>query len=329
VALSILCWVLIVLANYVIALRWSGRFDEETRGYMLGGCLAAFLFSSLVVWLYYRKKPRRPSSLKIVFLVSLWALVFTIPHFVGSKEDSAENIDARVAERMGILLKEAAGKLPPGPMKEEWEGPARDFCKDLIEENRRYQKETDELKFVELADVYSPDSYGSPAETTKMIEELRRMEEVETKHYQSIGPILERYKGRFRALNISEMEKEAYARDVEEGFVAGKSDFERLYAKEKDWLQQSIELYQFALKNKKHFRVTNNAVSSSSEEFLSSFQSMQSRAISLRDDLLAAQAEFESKRKSKLERMGLQPTDLGYKEPTTQPTSSRRSGGDS
>lgn len=322
VTLSISCWLLIFAANYVIALRWSGRFDSETRGYMFGGCLAAFLFSSLVVWLYYRKKPARPSSLKMVFLVSLWAAVFTIPNFIGSKQDSVENRDARVTERMAVLMKEAAGEAPSSPLKEEWEGSARDFCKDLIEENRRYQRETDALEVADLADLYSPGSYTSSARTAKMIGELRAMQDVETKHYQSLGTIFERYKNRFRALNISEEEKEAYVRGVEQG-LAKNSDYEGLYAKEKDWLQQSIELYNFALRNKKSFRLTNNEISSRSAEFLNSFQSMQSRAISLRDDLLAAQAQFESKRRSKLEKMGLRPADVGEQERPVKPSTSQ------
>ena len=152
-----------------------------------------------------------------------------------------------------------------------------------------------------------------------MIEELRVLEEVETKHYQAIASILERYKNRFRALNASEEDKEAYLRGVEKG-LAESSDYEHLYAKEENWLQRSIELYQFALKNKKSFRVTNKAVSSSSAEFRSSFQSMQSRAISLRDDFVAAQAEFESKRKSRLEKMGLRPSDVGEDGPPPQQT---------
>lgn len=316
--LSILCWLLILAANYVIAVRWSGRFDNETQGYMFEGCLAAFLFSYLVVWWYYRRKPIRPSSLKMAFLVSLWALVFTIPHFVGSK-DSFTTRDAPVAQRTAVLMKEAPGELPLGPLNEEWEGPARDFFKDLVEENRRYQEETHDLDSAKLADLYSPDSYAGPAKVAKMIEELRVLEEVETKHYQAIASILERYKNRFRALNASEEDKEAYLRGVEKG-LAESSDYEHLYAKEENWLQRSIELYQFALKNKKSFRVTNKAVSSSSAEFRSSFQSMQSRAISLRDDFVAAQAEFESKRKSRLEKMGLRPSDVGEDGPPPQQT---------
>lgn len=306
----------------MIALRWSGKLDRETRGYMFGGCLAAFLFSSLVVWLYYRKKPTRPCSLKMAFLVSLWAFVFTIPNFIASKQDSVENRDARVTERVAVLMKETAGEIPPSPLKEEWEGPVRAFCKDLIEENRRYQRETDALDVADLADLYSPGSYASPARTAKMIRELRAMQDVETKHYQFLGPIFERYKNRFRALNISEEEREEYVRGVEEGF-ARNSDYEGLYAQEKDWLQQSIELYNFALRNKKSFRLTNNEISSRSAEFLSSFQSMQSRAILLRDDLLAAQAEFESKRRSKLEKMGLRPADVGEQEPLVKPSTSQ------
>lgn len=323
VLLSILCWLLIFVANYFIAIRWSGRFDSETQGYMLGGCIAAFLFSCFVVWLYYRKKPAQPSSSKMAFLVSVWALVFTIPHFIGSKEDSAEYRDAAFAQRMAILMKEAAGELPPSPLKEKWEGPLRDLYKDVIQLNREYQKESDELDNAELANLYSPSSYATAAKMTRILAELRATEAVDTKQNAALKPLLESLKNRIRALDISENEKEECLRGVDKGIMAESSDRERVYAKEKDWLDQSIDLYQFALDNKKSFTVHNNAVSSRIAGFLDSFQSKQARAISLKEDFVAAEGEFESKRKSKLEKMGLRPTDVGDKEPTTQPVTSR------
>jgi hypothetical protein len=323
VMLSILCWLLIFVANYFIAIRWSGRFDSETQGYMLGGCIAALLFSCFVVWLYYRKKPTKPSSSKMAFLISVWALVFTIPHFIGSKEDSAEYSDAGLAQRMAVLMKEAAGELPPSPLKEKWEGPARDFYKDVIQLNREYQKEVDELDNAELANLYSPASYATSAKMARILAELRATEVVDTKQYAALKPLMESLKNRIRALDISENEKEEFVRGVEKGIMAESSDRERVYAKEKDWLDQSIDLYQFALDNKKSFTVHNNAVSSRFAGFRDSFRSKQARAISLKEDFIAAQTEFESKRKSRLEKMGLRPADVGDKEPAAQPATTR------
>ncbi len=126
-----------------------------------------------------------------------------------------------------------------------------------------------------------------------------------------LSPLLERFRIHVGELNISAREKEDYLRGVAKGMEADMAEREKIYAKEKDWFRQSIDLYQFMLENKESYVVRKDQVSSPSPEFRNTFASKQSQALAVQKDFLAQEAEFHTEQKSRLQKMGLQNTDLG------------------
>lgn len=308
-----------VFLNYLRALNWAGTLNPESSGYMVGGCLVSFGLGLLIAFLYFRVRRQKPSASKRFFVVSSAALVFTLLAFAGSTSETAATRDANLKHQVGDLLKQAAGKAPPTSGGEWWQDPVREFSGDLIKFNQQYALESAGLDDKALKQMYSSDSYSSPAKMRKILTELQSTWDIDRK-YASLDPIIDAMKQRIRVANVSEKTKEDFLQGFNSSVQTSRIPAEKTFEKKKEWIDASTDLYQFTLANQQNFAVKNGKLLFRSDALAAEFKEKQSHAINLQKDFLEAQKNAASFRAQKLGEVGLSPSDLETKPNSVPPS---------
>ncbi len=306
---SLVCWVVIITLSYSVTRIAYGSFTAEAFGYFLGRCLASILMAALGVWFYYKRRRRSTTQEHKTLVVSAWAVVLAIlatAGSVGSNTAQRHYLKARV----GTLVKEAAGKLPTSPDQSKWDGVGRAFFADITAFNQDYAREAAALDNSALKEMYSPASFEDRGQIKRILAQLRATIALDTK-FASLDPILEKMRARVQAVDATDSDKQAFWQGVESSareILALRTDAAQ---KEQEWIQASIDLYEFTLANKSSFSIRNGKLIFKTDEMVAEFNTRMNKAVKLRSAFNVASENSRKNQKIKLGELGLEPSDVG------------------
>ncbi len=283
--LSAVCWYLVFTLSLTTTLRRYGSFTAEAYGYFFGYCAMAFVVPLIGTTLYFRKRVPRPPVHRRALVVSGLGVLFSVLAHSGNNSLSV----ALPAERVAVLAKEGAGILPASRDESIWDGAARSFFKDITEFNRRYVAEAGALDQSALAGLYSAESFRDRAQMEKILSQLRAAEAVDEK-YGSLEPLLERMRARVRAVDAPDGTKEEFLKGFTSSTNEGLARRTELTAKEKAWVQASIDLYESAMAAKPSYYIRNGKLIFQSAEAVAEFDGKMKKAQDLRGEFLSAKA---------------------------------------
>jgi len=308
-ALVIVLLVPVVGLNYLRALHWAGVINAESFGYMMGGVLMSLLLGLLAMFLVQkaRRKKTAPAS-KTLGVVSI-ALLSSMFAFTGEMASRRGGLDSNAYHQAGNLLKEAAGKQPVSKDANWWDAPTRDFFQDILQMNQSYAAEAAALDSSAIKDLYSSSSYGGKVRMEKVISQLQAALTVDEK-YASLDPIIKRMDDRVAAVNVSEGEKQAFLKGMKNSMEKSLAPREELLRSEEVWMKSTIDLYKFVIAHTNDYSIRDNKLSFPNDAVRDEFTSQQSKAIALHKDFLKAKSAFEELRKSKMNELGVAPSDL-------------------
>jgi hypothetical protein len=307
--LALLLFVPVIGLNYLRALRWAGRINAESFGYMLGGILMSVLLGLLGMYVVRKARGKQTAPASKALGIASIALFFSFLAFSGEMANRHPGTDSDAYHQAGNLLKEAAGKQPVSKDANWWDAPTRDFFQDILQMNQKYSAEAAALDSSAIKDLYSSNSYGGKVHMERVISQLQAALAVDEK-YASLDPIMKRMDDRVAAVNVSESQKQAFLKGMKNSMEKSLAPREELLRTEEVWMKSTIDLYKFVTAHTNDYSIRDNKLYFRNDAVKDEFTSRQSKAIALHKDFLKAKSAFEESRKSKLNQLGVSPTDL-------------------
>jgi len=284
--------------------------NPQKVGALIGGTLGPLIFASLGVGLYYAFRKSRRTARRVFFYVAVWTFVLSLLGFVGafSRQRTAK-------DTAGQVLREAVGKsAPQADTDPEFRRVIQEFVQDVTAHNQEYLRQAERFHTPEIELLYQPKSFSSRQLVQEILRQLRDMMAFEAQ-YASLEPLLARMRARIEAAGWPEEKKRNFLAGFSE--TSGRQEALRksLYAKEKLWLEATIDLYEFVLANFHLISIQGEDIFVAGDEPTQVFNTKLSRATSLRGEFLRAQENFQHLQKTTLGEFGLAPEDFGHPEP--------------
>jgi len=302
VVLALIFWALVLFLNYLRALRWAGVINAESSGYMLGGCIFSGLLALLVVYLVNRWRAAKFSMVTKHVLIAAIAVIFSVLSLSG--ERTSRNTQSEAKQKIAHLLKQASGQEAIPSHSEWYDEPTRQFFRDIISLNQGYTQELDMPHRTNLKGLYNTASYSSLNKMHETVSELKSILAIDRK-YESVGPILSKFENAINGTSASEKQKYDFIEGVHSSSRELFDLRSRTFQNSEEWLQASIDLYEFTIAHFRDYSVRENKLVFSTGSLLTEFQERQTRAIALRDSLREARAQFKSAQNASMERTGM------------------------
>lgn len=311
---SLLCLLLIVRLAFFSTLKTYHSWTPEAAGYLFGRSVGAYLLPLIILFFYYRKRRPKPANTWRVFVTSAWALGLAVLSFAGEVRIPKTLSQQELNQHIGELAKQTPGQAPASTDQTQWDGAIRSFFADIKSFNEAYAKEIAQLDNSALKTLYTVDSFRTPQSVNQILSQLHATLDLDEK-YASLQPIFDRFKQRILASDASKSEKDAVLQGFEESASKSIEPREKTIAKEREWLQSSIDLYEFIQSNQGSYSVSGGKLMFNKTGLASVFNEKIQKATELRSEFNQVQEAFHKVQNEKLGKFGLQPSDLGASSP--------------
>lgn len=310
VATSFVGWLLVAFIGYARALRWSGGIrSAQSSGYFVGSVLTPILISALILWIVNFFRDNKLAGAKKNAVTASLAVFLSIMAMIGEAGRSKPLNEAELRGKMRHLAKQAAGKEASTGEGQWYDGPVREFYRELLETNQEYSDALAAQDQSELKTVYTPQSYATRKAMQKTIDQLKGVLEVDKK-YESLDKVMKDFEKNIQASSASSFEKKEFI----EGFhsTEDKSFAPRgeTFRKEEEWLQSTINLYQFTLDHFASYKVQAKKLMFAKNDVREQFQSLQSKSLALHKTAMEVKKVFDASRQQALNQAGVKPEDL-------------------
>jgi hypothetical protein len=303
-------WILVFYLAYFRTVRWShGVFNAESSGYLIGSLLTPALIAAVIVWAIDRGRKEKLSSARKNLVAAVLALGISLASIVGSLRASRGSDDASLKQQMGHLMKQAAGKEAATPDNNWYDGPSREFFRDILNFNQEYARAMQSAKGSSSAKLYTPESYATRAGMEATVTQLHAMLDVDKK-YESMEPVIKKLEAMVNATSASQSEKEAFLNGLRGSFSKSLAPRNETMRIEEEWLQSSIDLYEYTLSHLGDYSVRDKKLIFRAGVSPDEFQGMQARAIALRKDAVESKHKLDAARQAAMSQTGLTPADL-------------------
>jgi hypothetical protein len=202
-------------------------------------------------------------------------------------------------ERLGSVFQDAAAPGTSGQRSFDADEQAlRDFLRDLIALNKRYSEEAAKFDTPEMEVLYQPVSFSKRSTVQRTIDQIKGMKDLEDEMNKSYDDVVGRARTRIHS--------QTFWKGFEESYAIRRN----VFALERKWLDDSLDLYQFALANLHLISVRGDSIYVE-DAALDSFNKKLSTAQNSRETFLRSYAQFQERQKEYLLRWGLSPSDMG------------------
>jgi hypothetical protein len=306
---GILCLLIIVSLSAILTRRTHPSMDALAVGFLIGTCIGAFLFPVIGILLYAKFNKRRhvPAYLfgATCGFALLWSFLGIVPQFAKQSPSSPDQIQQRIA----MLAKEGTGQARKSGNQDEYDEILRSLFADAKKFNDDYNAEVAANDRSAPDVIYSANSYKNDANISRTLAQLHATLAIDEK-YSSVQPLIQKTKERLAASSLSESSKQQFLKGFEGSIQKNMEPRNDLIAKERIWLEDSIDLYEFMKAHEKSFYVKNNKILFTSDDPLSAYNEKFRNVDSERKDFLAARDKFNKAQKEGLGKLGLKPSDF-------------------
>lgn len=300
-------WILVVLLAYVRTKKWSGgAFNGKSVGYFIGSVLAPVLIVAFVFWLIDRARKDKLAAAHKQIWIAVVALGISLVSFARELQ-KAPRIDAK--EQMGHLMKQAAGKEATTPDTAWYDGPSRQFFRDILAFNQEYTIAVQAIDQSSLPKLYTPESYATRVGMQNTITVLHALLDVDKK-YESLEPVLKKMEANIHASSASDYEKEEFLKGFRSSTDKSLAPRGETFRAEEEWMQSSIDLYEFTLAHFADYKVQGKKLMFRGNGLIGQFQGLQSKSIALHKTVIESKHKFDAVRRDALSQSGVTPADL-------------------
>ncbi len=308
-------WTMIVYLSYLRTLRWSGGVrNAESSGYFVGTVLTPALVAALVVWLINRSRKDKMSTAHKQLLAAFLALGIMLVSFAGSLQQTPGINESFAKKQMGHLMKQAAGKEAVTPDSEWYDGPSREFFREILAFNQEYTSAIQSIDQSSLAKLYAPESYATRAGMRTTIAQLHALLDADKK-YESLDSVLKKMAVNVSATSASEFEKEEFLKGFRSSTGKALAPRGETFRAEEEWMQSSIDLYEFTLAHFGDYKVQGKKLMFHGHGLPGQFQDLQSKSIAFHKTAIEAKHKFDASRKDALSQAGVTPADISAPAP--------------
>lgn len=279
--------------------------NAEASGYMIGGCLTSLLLGLFAMYIVAKIRGKKSAPPTRFFGVSAVGFVISLLSLVGSLDAPPNRALQNVAE----MLRQAAGNKPTTPDANWWDGPTRDFFRDLLDRNQQYIKEVHALDNSAIKNLYSTDSYAGKVHMEKVLSQLRAAYSIDTK-YSSLEPILKSMRDRVAAAHASEQQKQDFLKGMNESLSRSLKPREEVLRTEKVWTDNTVDLYEFMVAHSSDYSIRDAKLYFADSAIRKQFTTLQSKAIASHKDFLRAKTAFEGARKDNMNQLGVSSSEF-------------------
>jgi len=311
---SLLCFGIIARLNFFSTAKTYHSWGPEAIGYLIGRCLGAYLLPLIGALIYYKVRRKKPSGIRRLFVISLWALGLALLSFAGEHGAAEPSSPEEIKRHVGALAKEAVGQAPASGDQTKWDGALRSYFADIKAFNEAYEKETAQLDNSALKSMYTANSFRSAKSIGQIISQMHATLDLDEK-YASMQPIIDKLKKRVFATDASDSEKQDFWQGFESTASKSLEPREAAMAKGREWMQASIDLYEFVQSDEGAYSVRRGKIVFKSTGAADNFNAKMRKATELRSEFLKIQDAFRKAQSEKLGQYGLQPSDLGAPTP--------------
>ena len=307
--LSVTFFALVLLLNYLKALRWAGVINAESTGYMMGGVIFSSLVGFLVMYAVKRVRGRQIAPASRALGITGIAVLFSILGLAHEVATSHGKNDADINHHLGVLLKEAARKQPNSRDSNWTDAAIRDFFRDVLELNQQYAAEVAAVDRSAMRNLYSTDSYAGAAHMRKVVEQLKAALAVDEK-YASLDPLIKRMEDRVAAASTSETEKRDLLDGIHSTLPQTLAARNGVIRKEEGWMKSAIALYEFLIAHTDEYFIRDNKLYFQNSATRKEFSAQQAQSIELRKEFLSARKAMLEARNNKMGEVGVSPSDF-------------------
>jgi hypothetical protein len=312
---TIVAWMLIAALSYVRTVRWSGGLrNPQSIGYFIGGLMTPFLIAAFLVWLANRAQKNKMSPVMKQAVTASLALGIALVSFAGSLRQTRGFDESSAKKQMGHLMKQAAGKEAATPDSEWYDGPSREFFRDILAFNQEYTTAIQSIVQSSLPKLYTPESYATRRGIQTTISQLHALLDADKK-YESLDPVLKKMEANISATSASEFAKEQFLEGFRSSTSKSLAPRGETFRAEEEWMQSSINLYEFTLAHFGDYKVQGKKLMFRGNGLIGQFQDLQSKSIALRKTAIESKHKFDAVRQDTLSQAGVTPADISAPAP--------------
>ncbi len=281
---------------------FGGYFSPEVFGAWVGALTLPVLLTYL---LRGRKKPRDWEAITKMFF---WLGLF-LPALIATYGRPADqNLSRTPAKtRLERLGDEITGKQPVSTTSgDPDEAAVRVYFREVIALNRRYVQESAEYETPEMEMLFEPASFAQQSTIEEIIRQLRGLAELQERTSASQERLMR---------HLASIRSKEFWQGVEEG----KRIRGHVRTLEKKWINTTLDLYKFALRNFESLSVDGEEIYITQSDVLSSFDRKLSAAVESNNAFLLVYQQAEQYQKEQLVPWGISPSDLGIPQQTELP----------
>jgi hypothetical protein len=307
--LTVAAWIAAIFLNFLRTSRWSGGvFNAESLGYFVGSLAVPALITLLVLWLMDRRRAEGSTVAHKHLVVAAWTVFFSFLGFAGEIRRTGGVDSSSVKDHVRHLFLQATNKEADSGAR-WYDGPSRDFFRDAVTWNQEYTKEVQLVDQTFVAKLYSPESYATRANLQATISALQVLQQVDKK-YESLDPLVKKLELNVNAAQASDREKADFLRGVHSSLDKSLGPRNETFKREEEWLQSSVDLYQFALSHFSDYSVRKDKLVFHRDASRLDFVDRQSKSIALRKATVESRSRFNASRKEIMSQIGLAPSEV-------------------
>jgi hypothetical protein len=303
---SLLSLFLVLCAARAATLHKFGFVSLEDSGYFMGVCLGPYVVSAILVFGYFwlaRKSSYYSSKL---LAISCVASLFAVLSLVQTMQAPFARL-IRTPARVAAALPTNPKALPTRAAT-VWDPAIRSTFTDIQSFNDQYLAEISKLDRSALP-LYTPESFRDAATVQQMLAQLHARLAVAEKFSNpeiSVGKL----RDYVAAVNATDANKRKFLAGFEPPLDKCLQLRKIAAARERDWLQTSIDLYEFAQSNLSFYSFRDGKIIFTRKELPAEFNLRLRKAARFRAEFLQDQQKFLTGQSWLLAQLGLRPSDL-------------------
>jgi hypothetical protein len=283
-----------------------GIVDASFWGRAVGGAVLPVLIAYLIAG---RKSVRNFSSFGLWFCgVSIFCWAVTNEHPVS------------LQQHIGDIMKEASGTKPVENNGSSMDALVRDSMRDILDERKTHDRDMERYT-PDLRKIYSLESFSSKEAMQRSVDAVRGIVTVDQTFSQQIERIPDQIQTRADHSGLSSSERADFMAGVRKGYGDAKLLALRRQAVgvEKDWGDQTVAFYEFAMENSTKIRVQGSHLLIANEQIRAEFNNRRKKSLALRESLQTLNKELESGQQEAMKQMGMTMADLGLEDKSHPP----------
>jgi hypothetical protein len=306
-------FVVLALIVFLGSMLPTGEENQaRALGFRIGRTFASLLLPFLIAYVFAgRKSARKPNQFALIFCGLAILLMGSYAVSSGVFGSSFESPDQHV----GRLMREAAGLQPVReslfPGRRRLDDALRDQFRALVRQNNDYTETVNKIDVSQVKYLNSPESFADPDSAAGALKQLHALCDADADQEAKVKVILDNLRHALETSASSPSERDTLLRGFDSGLDPQRAKRQAVVAAEKGWMDAVDDEYAYAAQNAGKLSLNQGHLVINDPEVRETFNTKIRFQESQRNAFLAAQKEFNEFQAQSLQKLGVNPKDIG------------------